>query len=192
MWYGYVGPGMFHVTKNYQVIDRLAALFPYSKYRKFRTEEEAWEFITRNGKRPELKNVVRYGDTFENHYVTVDYIITEDTVFYNVSTSKLGYIKLISDDSNFVIENRTDMITVRLKNIFLNKDMISSHAIAIYHILKLLGNYIDVEVIVPDHSIFYMLTIYTGSKPTILKLKKLIGSRQGKLSVTLLNWGTAE
>lgn len=188
MWYAYVGPGIIHVCNNFSTIDKLAAIFPYSKFRKCKTEDDAWEFIARFGKRPELKNVVRYGDTFNTHFVTVEYMIAKDSVYYNVKTSQLGYIRLESSDENFVIENRTELIKVKLKNIFLNKDLVSAHAIAIYHIVRLLGNYVDVEIKVPDHSIFYMLTSYNGTKTSITKVRKFLASRKGKVSVTLLNW----
>lgn len=186
MWYGYVGPGIHGVNQDFQMISKLKTVYPYLKFRKFYTEEKAWEFVHRYGKRKELSAIIRYGNVFNTHYVTVDYYIKEDAVYYNVHTKKLGYIRLVSTDDNISIENRVHIIKVKISNIYLNNDLVSSHAIAIYHILRLLGSYVDVELKVPDHSIYYMLTSYTGTKSSLTRVLKYIDSRKGEIAITVL------
>jgi hypothetical protein len=189
MWYGYVGPGIKGVSQDYRAIEKLKAVYPYLKFRKHYSEEQAWLFIGRQGKRQVLENIIKYGNIFNNHYVTVEYFITEDSIYYNILTKRLGYIKLVTDDENVHVENRTELIKVRLSDIYLNKEFISAHAIAIYHILKLLGSYVDVELKVPDHSIYYMLSSYTGNKSSLLRVLKYIDSRKGKIAITVKNNG---
>jgi hypothetical protein len=185
VWYGYVGPGIRGVQNDINVIRKLLAVYPYLKFRKKKTEEEAWAFVEREGKRPTLKRITKYGDIFNTHYVTVEYFIQDGSVFYNIFTKNIGYIRISSDDENVLIENRSELIKIELSNIHLNNEFISSHAIAIYHILRLLGSYVDVEILVPDHSIFYMLTAYTGTKSSLVRVLKYIESRKGNIAVTV-------
>lgn len=189
MWYGYVGPGLRGVTQDIHLIRRLHRVYPYLKFRKRDTEEQAWEFVNRQGRRSPLSKLTKYGNIFDNHYVTIEYFITDDSIYYNIFTKKLGYIKVSNTNPNISVENRSEMIKIKYSNIFLNNQLISSHAIAIFHVLKILGSYVDCEIKVPDHSIFYLLSSYTGNKPNLLRVLKYIKSRKGKIAVTVKDEG---
>ena len=72
-----------------------------------------------------------------------------------------------------------------MPNVIVDGDTISGHIIAIYNGIKLLGDFIDVEVVVPDHSVFYAIRSYTGNNRAITRLKDYLKVRLGKVSVTL-------
>ena len=188
MWYGYVAPGLNKVTEDFDVIRNWSRVMPYSKFRKFRSEEEAWDFVKRNKMAKDLVSIKNYGDCFDNLYLKCQYFITAKSVCYNVFTDNIGFVKVETEDPNILIENRLDVIKIKMTNIRLNNDLISSHSIAIYNLLEILGDFVDVNIEVPDQSIYYMMKAYTGTKPIYLKLQQLMKRRRGEISVTLKEW----
>lgn len=169
---------------DFNEIKRISVLYPYCKFRKFRNEEDAWKFVRQHVNKHALGNLYNYGDAFSLH-VKMEYFIGKDSIYYNFRTEKMGYIKIVTNKA--VVENKSNLIMVELKDISLNNMLIVSHLIAIYHGLQLLGDFVDVDITVPDHSIFYTLMTYSGTNKTINKILDKIKSRLGKLSVTLLN-----
>ena len=122
----------------------------------------------------------------------MEYFICEDRVCYNFRTKKIGYLAIENNDDNVTVVNRAGVIKVTLRNIFLNDDIISNHLIAIWHGLKIIGEMIDVDVTVPDHSIFYALMTYKGTSKTINRVRSYIDNRFAKVSVSMKNFGNAE
>ena len=187
MPYGVVAPGIRAVYEDFSSVKRIMALYPYPKFRKFKTDEDAWNFVKRYQNKHVYAGISKYGDTFDTHYVKMEYFIGKNALYYNFRTSKIGYIKVISNKA--VIQNRTNLIMARVDNISLNSEMITAHLIAIYHGLQLLGDFIDVDVSVPAHSIFYTLMTYSGYNKVILRVLEQIRNRLGKLSVSLPDMG---
>ena len=158
--YAVVAPGLKGIYEDPKVIDKIMALYPYTKFRKFQTEEE-----------------------FDKHHVVMEYFIRNPNVYFNYDTSKLGTLRLVKDTA--IIENRTNLIKAMIPNLIVDRESISGNIIAIYNGIKLLGDFIDVEVVVPDHSIFYAIRSYTGNNRAIARLKDYLKVRLGKVSVTL-------
>lgn len=190
MTYGVVAPGISGVYEDFEYVKRIQTLYPYCKFRKFKTEKEALEFIKRNENKHDFTELNHYGDTFDKMFVRVEYFITEDSILYNVDTHRVGHIKLLSEDA--IIDNRNGLSMVKICNISLNPNMISSHMIAIYHILKILGNYLDADIIVNNHAVFYALMSYSGKNRVIKRTTDLIKSRLGNMSITLRIEGDKE
>lgn len=189
MPYAVVVPGMSRVFKRWSDVERVIALYPYPKYRKFETEEECWEYVKRNTYKRVYTDVTKYGDTFDSLYVQMQYFIRPDKVYYNFFTKKLGYIAIECDNENVTVINRTENIKAIMHDIYLNDDQISSHLIAIWHGLRIIGDFVDVDVTVPDHSIFYALMTYKGSNKVINRVRDYINNRTAHVSVTLKNFG---
>lgn len=180
--YAVVAPGLKGIYDNPAAIDRILALYPYTKFRKFETEEECWAFLNRYTNSHGLDEIQDFGDTFR-HHVVMEYFIKEPNLYYNFDTRKLGTLRLVNDTA--VVENRTNLVKAMLPNVIVNPDSISGHIVAIYNGIRLLGDYIDVEVVVPDHSILYAIRSYTGTSRVIARLRDYLDSRIGKVSVTL-------
>lgn len=180
--YAVVAPGIHGVYTDTKTVERIRALYPYAKIRNFRDEDECWKFVNRYKNSYALDDVYNYGKTFDNMFVTMEYFI-RDSLYFNYDTSKVGYIKIISDRA--VVNNKAELITARLDNIALEDKSIFGHLIAIYHGLKLIGDMLDVNVVVPDHSVFYALNTYTGNNRVISRVRSFIDSRQGKVSLTI-------
>lgn len=181
--YAVVAPGLKGVYEDYSMIERILSLYPYTKFRKFDTEAECWEFINRNENKHKIEEITNFGDTFDKHRVIMEYFINNSTLYFNFNTKNLGTLRLINDRA--IIENRNGLIKAQINNVVVDSEKIQGHIIAIYQGIKLLGDFIDVEVIVPDHSIFYAIRSYTGTDRTIKRLQDYLRTRQGKVSVTL-------
>lgn len=180
--YAVVAPELKGIYENYSDIERILALYPYAKYRKFQSEDECWEFLARHSNSHSLEEVSNFGDTF-SHRVIMEYFIRDSSVYYNFHTQRIGTLHLVSDTA--IIENRVGLVKALLPNVLLDNNTIPSHIIAIYRGLDLLGNFMDVEIIVPDHSILYAIHSYSGSSRIVRRLKTLIDHRLGKVSLTL-------
>lgn len=178
-----VAPGLKGIYEDPATIDKILALYPYTKFRKFATEEECWDFLNRFENNRGVEVITNFGDTFDFQHVVMTYYIHNSNLYYNFDTKGLGTLRLSSDKA--VIENRTNLVKAMLPNVIVNPNTISGHIIAIYHGIQLLGDYIDVEVVVPDHSIFYAMHSYTGDNRAIRRLRNYTAERVGKVSVTL-------
>ena len=181
--YAVVAPGLKGVYYNYTEVERILALYPYTKFRKFRTEEECWAFINRNTTKRTFGVVNTYGDVFSNFYVTMSYFIQKDRILFSYDTSRVGYIRI--EDPKLIIENGRDYINVIMNNIFLDNSTIMGHMIAIYQGVNTLGDFLDVNIIVPDHSVFYALNSYSGKNRIILKTRNYLKERTARYAVSV-------
>lgn len=181
--YAVVAPGLKGVYEDPRAIDRILALYPYTKFRKFKTEKECLAFIRLHENKRSIEGIKNFGDTFNRHKAVMEYFIFDGNLYYNFDTKSLGMIRVVSDSA--VIENRNTLIKAMLPNIIVDRDTISGHVIAIYNGLRLIGDFIDVEVLVPDHSILYAIHSYTGTNRVIARLRDHIKNRIGNVSVTL-------
>lgn len=185
MPYGVVAPGISMVYADYADVRRILALYPYTKFRKFKKEEEAWEFVrTYSMKYRLLDNIYKYGDTFSKHYISMEYFIGKDALYYNFDTRRIGYIK-VPERKNHIIDNRSNLITVKIENFRLNNETITGHLMAICKGLDVIGEYIDVDIKLHDHSVFYVFQSYSGTNQAILKIIQRIKDRMAKISLTL-------
>jgi hypothetical protein len=180
--YAVIAPGFKGVYDNPRVLDKIMALYPYARFRKYRTEEECWEFLNKNTVTRGISAIYKYGNTFKKHFVNMEYFIRE-SIFFNYFTDKVGYVRMVADDA--VVENCSGLIKVRLDNIVVDNNKISGHMVAIYQGLRLIGDWMDVNITVPDHSVFYALHAYTGNNRAITKVQNHMKERQGEVALTL-------
>ena len=185
MPYALVGPGIKGVYHNWERVRELASIFPYCKFRKFGSDAECWEFVEKWEYSYTDLSLYKYGDTFDNLYVRMSYVVTHDYVYYNFDTSKFGILRLdVPDDG--LVEYSGTLIMVRIPAPRpLDNNLIADHIQTIYAGINLLGTYIDVDVEVPDHSIYYALTQYSGHRLDILEPVRLLKQRLAEFSITL-------
>ena len=171
MIYAIVAPGISLQTRDWRQIERIRALYPYPKWKTCRDEQEATDFIRRHNLKKSLSTLKNYGDTVRNLYLTVEYKITPNNIFYKMDTKHCGRIKVKQLPDNLV-QYEKNMIYIRVEAIKLNPDMLSSHMAAIYNIYDIVGDYIDVNVLLPNFSVYYALTSYTRDKVRSVKMTK--------------------
>lgn len=185
MYYAIVGPGISGVYDNWNRVNELAHLFPYCKYRKFETEDECWAFVYRFKYTKNNINFTKYGNTFSNLYVRMSYLMTADTMYFTYNTEHFGHIRL-DDIPGALIKHMAKCITVKIpSNIELKDSTIISHLQVINRGVEILGDLIDVDIVVPDHSIYYALTAYTGMDGDICSIRNKITNRLAGVSFTL-------
>lgn len=179
-----VANGIQTICKTQRQLDYILAVYPYPKFKKCSTEEEAREWIKQNTRQFNIIKYSHYGNTAISGYAIIEYFIANNNVYYNIRTEKVGYIK-IQADNDIKVDSRKSLLKVKVCNVRLDNSLIAHHVIAIRRILKLLGSYIDVDIIVPDISIFLALTKYSGKNYIIKGIQKEIASRLGAVSITI-------
>lgn len=188
--YAIVAPGFSGVFTNWEDVERIRAFYPYPKWSKFYSEEDAHEWIRRNAYTSKSSYVYNYGDTFSNFHVDAKYRILKDCVLYRFDCKKVGNLRI--SVPNALVEYRGTTIYVKLNNTYLSDETVSGHMSAIHNLLSMLGDYVDVNIELPYYSLFYCLTVYSkGNNRSINLTKRLIESRLGAVAYSL-NFGNLE
>lgn len=182
--YAIVANGIQTIVKTSEQLDVILGLFPYPKFQKVNTEVEGREWIRNNSRISYASDIRNYGETSKYGYAEIDYFISNNNIFYNVDTSKLGYIRVESSD-NVLVDSRPELLKVKVLNVVLDNSLIAHHVIAIHRVLVLLGDYVDVSINVPDMSVYLALTKYTGTNYMIKRTQDLIKRRLASVSFTV-------
>lgn len=185
--YVFVANGYKGIVESKQTLDILASIYPYPKFRHVANHEAAVNFLARYNRGERQANFDNYGDTDRDYcYATIKYVIDERDLFITIDTSKVGFIRIPNKNiKDTVVDNRPTMIRVRISNINLNNNLISDHCVAITTTLELLGGYVDVNIEVPDISIYLALTKYSGDNYIIKESQEVIKTRLGGVSITI-------
>lgn len=182
--YAVVAPGISGVYYNWKDVERIHALYPFAKWSKCFNEQDAREFIKRNTSKHIVKQLYNYGDTLKDLYVDAKYRIGEDCLFVVLDTKRIGHLRIPRED--VIIEYKGSKIFIRVPNTYLSDTTISSHMSAIHTILELVGGFIDVNIELPNFSIFYALTAYKGKRSRAITLtQEMILRRTCKVAYTL-------
>jgi len=184
MIYAIVAPGYSLVTKDWGKVERAKALYPYPKWRKCYSEEEAQLFIKKNYVARPVKLIYNYGDTFQDLYVDASYRIGKDCLYFVFDTTRVGRLKL--SNPNVIVEYSGKVVYVKMPNIYLSEVSLSSHMSAVYNLLRTLGPNVDVNIKLEYFAVYYALTSYTGNKIRSIDVtKEYINSRLCKVAYTL-------
>lgn len=185
MPYALTGHGVNGVYFNWKEVEEIVAIFPYCKYRKFKTEEECWEFVNRFRSSKSTITMTKYGDTFDNIYVRMSYTMSRNRMYFNYNTEHFGRIKLDKTDNQLIQYTAKYVLVEEPTTLLLDRQTIISHLEVINRGVEILGELVDVDIVVPDHSIYYALTAYNGDDETINSLKNKIHNRLAEVSFTL-------
>lgn len=179
-----VANGMQYICKTPRQLDCICAIYPYPKFKKVRNKDEAYAWLKQNSRSVASSSFSNYGDTAKSGYAVVEYFISDNTIYANIFTENIGFIK-IPPTEGVAIDNRTDLIKVKIKNIVLDDMVINHHILAIRRLLKLLGDFVDVNIKLPDMSIYLALTKYRGENYMIQAAQKEIRQRLGGVSFSV-------
>lgn len=180
-----VANGVQEICHTQRQLDTILALYSYPKFKKFSKEEEAYEWIRQHSRVNYTSCYNQYGDTMGIGFVSVTYSISNNTIYYHVNTEKFGYLAVFSSDKNVAIRQGRESLDIVVSNVVLDDLKISSHIIAIKRILILLGSYVDVDITVPDMSVYLAITKYKGNNYMIHSLKNDFEKRLGGVSFTI-------
>lgn len=189
MYYAVTAPGFNATYTDWHMVERARVFYPFLKWKKTYTPEQATLFINQNKCNSRVNLIYNYGDTFKELYITASYEILDDSVEYILDTRNMGSIRLHNPD--YIIEYKMNKIRAILPNIKLSADSIASHMSAIFNLLQLVGGYVDVNLVVPNYSVFYALAFYQGDRQrSITFVQQYINTRFSKVGYTLKRGGT--
>lgn len=185
--YGFVTKQRVLVTENWQEVKALIAVYPYASFKRFRTEQEAWDFVnTRTRARKSTTSIIHnYGETYLDLCVELNYYITPTAIYANVFLNDKTDLAIYCNEPNVAVTKKGRVILICNKQYTLKPDSLRDTAVAIHSLLRTLGPVVDVNINVPDMATFYMLQ-YDGRKVVeYVRLQNLIKSRTGKVGITV-------
>lgn len=187
--YVLIANGCTEILESREQLDLLQSIYPYPKFRKVKNREDALKFIQRYKRSPAFKAIFsNYGSIDKSFgFVSLDYIIDNNTVFANIDTSKAGNVRVPMDFNigNFHIDNRSNLIKIKISDYVLDDDLIADHCLVIDNLLECLGEFIDVNIIVPDISVYLALTRYNGENYSIKSCQYRLHNRLGGVGYTI-------
>lgn len=180
-----VANGIQAICKTQRQLDTILALYTYPKFEKFSNTEDAYKWIRDHSRVQYSSHYNQYGETMGIGFVSVTYSIKNNTIYYHIDTEQFGYLGAVSTDKNVAIRSGRNNMDVIISNIVLDDLKISSHIIAIRRIINILGEYVDVDITVPDMSVYLAITKYRGDNYIIRSLKNDLEKRLGGISFTV-------
>lgn len=180
-----VANGMQTICYTQRQLDTILAIYPYPKFRKFSDEDTAMEWLRANTRVNDLLRYNQYGETMTRGFASVEYFIANNSIYCNVRTKKVGFIRVWTEDENVKVDARPNMIKIKICNVVLDDEMIAHHILAIRRILRVLGEYVDVDIVLPDVSVYLAATKYKGSNYIIRGFQNDLRSRLGGVSFTI-------
>ena len=154
--YAVVAPGFNSIYTSWKDVERVIALYPYPKWCKCNSEEEAYEFIKRNKAGRFVRKLFNYGNTSKLLYINAKYRIGDGCVYYVLDTKRFGSVRVVRPSS--IIEYKGSIVYIKDLNFYGSDESIASHMSAIFNLLEMLGSYCDINLTVPYFSIYYCLT----------------------------------
>ena len=189
--YAVVAPGFSCIYTNWSDVERIKALYPYPKWCKCRTEEEGQAWIKRNTYSNKLSGIYNYGNTLKNLYIDAKYRIASDCIYYVLDCRRIGHLRLHVED--VLVEYKGTTIYIKLPNIYVSNESVAGHMSAIHNLLKIIGDYVDINIELPYYSLFYCLTSYAkGNNRHIKLVKDLIDERLGAVALSLKSFNNKE
>ena len=175
------------VVQTVSQLDFLCSIFSYPKFSKVANMTEARNFFAANDRNyiSSIMSKTKYGKQNKVGYITVEYFIANNSIFCNVNTKHFGFIRLKEYPDNVAVQSGYSDMKLKFKNIVLDNRLIAHHCLAISNILKFFGNEVNIEIILPDVSVYLALTKYTGKNFIIKNLQSLINSRDGAVYYTV-------
>lgn len=179
-----VANGLATICKTQRELQFILAIYPYPKFQKCRTKEEASLWLRQNSRTFDSMNIEKYGDVSDNGYVTMEYFIVDANTYYNFYTEKVGRLR-IHPAQGVAVDNRNELIKVKVYNSSLDTLLIQHNVVAIERGLNLIGEYVDVNIVVPDISVYLAITKYSGRDFRIQRLQRVLRNRLGAYSITV-------
>ena len=183
--YAFVSNEYRAIVQTQRKLDLLMNLYSYPQFKKCDTYEEAVNFLNNHVRKYIHSGINKYGKTADTGYISVQYFIDRNNIYANIDTSHFGFIKLVSVPNNVKQDASYDLLKIKICNVILDNSLISHHCIAITNILGLLDNFVNVEIILPDISVFLACTKYTGKNFAIKTVQSKIAGRQGEVFYTI-------
>lgn len=183
--YAFVSNEYRAIIYTQRQLDFLCSVYSYPKFKKVETAKEAREFFTANDREFFTPSLKQYGKVEDIGYISVQYFIDGNNIYVNTFTEHFGFIKLSNLPSNVKQDASYDLLKIKICNVVLDDSLIAHHCIAINNILTLFDPYVNIELILPDVSIYLACTKYKGRNFGIKNLQGTLQSRMGATFYTV-------
>ena len=184
--YAFISNEYRAVVTTERQLEFLISIYSYPKFKRVKSYEEARSYFSENERKVFSAGFNKFGKGYDIGYISIEYFIGGDNnIYYNIYTKHFGFIKLVNVPSNVKQDASYDLLKIKICGVVLNNGLIAHHCIAITNILKLLDDFINVELILPDISIYLACTKYRGSNFSIKQTLECIDKRFGDTYFTV-------
>jgi len=183
--YAFVSNEYRAVVKTQRQLDFLMSIYTYPQFRKVNNELEAKKFFNSCNRDFMKTGLNKYGRPNDIGFIKIEYFINGKNIYVNVFTKNFGFIKLSDLPSNVKQDSSYDLLKLKICNVILDDSLIAHHCIAIVNILSLFDSYINVELVVPDISIYLACTKYNGKNYAIKRMQGALSDRMGSVFYTM-------
>lgn len=183
--YAFVSNEYRSVVHTQRQLDFLCSIYSYPKFKMVNTMAEAKEFFNSNDRQFFTPSLNKYGKVDDIGYISIQYFIDGNNIYVNVFTKNFGFIKLSNIPSNVKQDASYDLLKLKICNVVLDNNLIAHHCTAIRNILSLFDSYINMELILPDVSVYLACTKYKGRNFSIQNLQGVLKSRMGVTFYTI-------
>lgn len=172
------------IVYSKQQLKVLSRIYSYPIFQYCRTENECRDFIKRHPRFAYSGNK-KAGWKKSTAYIRIEYFIADETIYANLYTDHFGFVQLSLRDKRILQSATYDLIKLKIPRVNVNDESITSHCSAIVYIVSQLSPIINVQIKVPDISVYLALTEYDGRNSSIIKAKKYLNGRIGKVALLL-------
>lgn len=163
----------------------MCEVYTYPTFKKVSNLLEAKQFFASKNREFINAGIKQYGKESDIGYISIEYFVDGTNIYVNVFTKNFGFIKLTGLPPNVKQDASYDLLKLKICNVILDDTLISHHCVAISNILRLFDTYINIELILPDISVYLACTKYKGKNYTIRNLQGLLNSRMGNTFYTI-------
>ncbi len=183
--YAFVSNEYRAIVYSQRQLDFLISVYTYPQFRKVDTVAEAKAFFIQCNRDFMKSGLNKYGRESDIGYISIQYFIDGKNIYCNVDTRHFGFIKLSNLPANVKQDSTYDLLKLKICNVVLNDALIAHHCTAIANILSLFDKYINIELVLPDISIYLACTKYKGKNFSIRNLQGVLTSRLGSTFYTM-------
>lgn len=183
--YAFVSNEYRSIVYSQRQLDFLCSIYTYPQFKKVENELEAKRFFTKCNRKFIESGLNKYGRDTDIGYISIQYFVGDNNIYANVFTNNFGFIKLKDLPNNVKQDASYDLLKIKICNVRLDDRLISHHCIAISNILRLFDEYINIELMLPDISMYLACTKYRGKNYSINNLQGMLNSRMGNVFYTM-------
>lgn len=183
--YAFVSNEYRAVVYTQRQLEFLSSVYTYPQFKKVSNMEEAQRYFNLCNRQFIGTGLNKFGKESDIGYIRIEYFIDGKNIYANVDTSHFGFIKLCDLPRNVKQDSTYDLLKLKVCNVVLNDSLIAHHCTAITNILSLFDSYINVELVIPDISVFLAITKYSGNNFAIKRTQGVLNGRMGKVFYTI-------
>jgi len=160
MVYGVVSNEVHTVVNTIEKLKLLEKMTTYVSWKAFQFESDAWEWVNKTSRVWINKSIKEYNRDViipkesRINYVGLNYVIGTDAIYYNIDTSRIGFIKFYDKNKYFKQSASYGQIKLQRKTSGMDNSLISCHCRAIMDLISQFPIWLGWIVTVPDYSVY--------------------------------------